>query len=316
MKNCAFVIAAASLTPFCGHGQNINTVLSDWSIVTSGNLQSVNDYDGNAYVGGNVTDANGFTVNAIGGAAGSVSLDVAGNLSSGNSGNIIKVNGYGNVGVGGSLNGRTFDFNNGGHESSSLPASPVQALTAASGTLAGLTANSQASLSSDHQTFNFNCTAGDSVAVFNVSASDMSSAPQFGLSGVTANTTVVINVNCNDGTLNVKGNFLSSFNLGSLGNRVVFNFYNAQNVNLNTGIYGYVLAPGANVDEVNDIYGGVFCNNLTAGEVDLPPGSQTVWQGNLSSVPEPATWLSGAALVGLLGVSFIRRKAGNGGAAQ
>jgi hypothetical protein len=47
---------------------------------------------------------------------------------------------------------------------------------------------------------------------------------------------------------------------------------------------------------------------LISGEVNLPTGSRTVWDGDLPIVPEPATWISGAVLAGLLGVSLFRRK--------
>ena len=65
---------------------NISTTLSEWNLITAGNLQDVTDVNGNTYVGGNVTVANSFDVGTSDSATvqpGNYSLAVDGNINSG-----------------------------------------------------------------------------------------------------------------------------------------------------------------------------------------------------------------------------------------
>ena len=109
------------MIPFYGHGQNINinTLLSQWSVVTVGNLQAVNDIQGSAYVGGNVNVPGAFNV-ATGSSSlskSTVSFAVAGNIQSGGN---LQLDG-GSVVAGGTIN-RTINLNSGGISKPNDPA--------------------------------------------------------------------------------------------------------------------------------------------------------------------------------------------------
>jgi choice-of-anchor A domain-containing protein len=111
---------------------NISTTLSEWNLITAGNLQDVTDVNGNTYVGGNVTVANSFDVGTSDSATvqpGNYSLAVDGNI---NSGGTIDVD-AGNTVVGGTVTGRTISGGTVTKGSlASVPSSPVSTVDSAS----------------------------------------------------------------------------------------------------------------------------------------------------------------------------------------
>ena len=294
MKNAAFLVAALAIVPYHGNGQDINTLLSQWSVVTSGNLELVNDIQGSAYVGGNVTDPNSFNV-ATGSPSlpkSTVTLAVAGNIDNGGN---LQVNG-GSVVVGGTI-GRTINLNSGGtyrqNDAAGLPASPVNAIASASQYWSTLTANSSTSVAANGQ-LNFNCQAGTSLAVFNLNARQLFDSGYQGFALNPAATTGDILINLEGGNVNWNsGGFFSQFDTPYWNGRVLFNFYDATSVNLSGLLGGYVVAPKANVTVQNDIDGGIMARNLTVdSEVDLPGSGLSAWNGDLPNVlvPETGAW--------------------------
>src|ERR1700735_1090711 len=92
-KFAIFALTALAANQVSVSAQDINSLLSDWSVVTAGNLEMVNDIQGAAYVGGNVTVPNSFNAGTVGNSAiptGEVSLAVAGNIDNGGN---LQVNG-------------------------------------------------------------------------------------------------------------------------------------------------------------------------------------------------------------------------------
>jgi choice-of-anchor A domain-containing protein len=311
MKNKILVLALTSLAAsgFRSQASQIGVDLADWNIITSGNLEDVSDYDGNAYVGGNVTVGNSFDVgnaNTQGHPAGNVSLAVAGNISGGNPINVDS----GNVVVGGSISGRSFNNNGGGTVTqgnpAAVPASPVAQVTSASHYWSGLAANSSVAVANNNITFN--CAANQSLAVFNISASQLfaqNQNPVFNLAGSTVQ--ILVNVS---GTTAAELNSENFGNNRSLAEEVVWNFYQATSVALSGGIDGYVVAPDATVTGSSPIVGGVMAQTLdTTSEVELGSGTANYASAPdlVSSVPDGGTT---AALLGLAfsGVAVIRRK--------
>ena len=302
------VLGASSLR---SHATNIGTILSDYSIITSGDLQDVSEYQGNAYVGGNVTDGSAFNtgISTYGGTpAGGASLNVAGNL---NSGGPISVN-SGNVIVGGSIQGgRILNMNGGGTitqgNPSALPSSPVAAVAAASSYWSTLSANSTAVASGG--TLTFNCNGSSTLAVFNLSASQLFAQNQsFAIN--TGSSTKQILVNVTGTTANEAGGENFNGNWSSVAGELVFNFSQATTLSLSSQTFGYIVAPNAAVTaNVTAINGGIDAASLnTSGEVH---GPGTTPNYNLpdvvSSVPD------GGATAALLGLSFtgiavVRRK--------
>jgi choice-of-anchor A domain-containing protein len=317
LKTKAIMLGGLVIIPFCGNGQNINTVLSDWSVVTAGNLQAVNDIQGSAYVGGNVTVPGSFNV-ATGSSSlskSTVSFAVAGNIQSGGN---LQVDG-GSVVAGGTIN-RTIILNSGGiakqNDPAGLPASPVRAIASASKYWSTLSANSSVSVAANGQ-LDFNCQAGSSLAVFNLSAQQMfgSGYQGFALNPAAGTGDILINLEGANVNWN-SGSFFSQFNTQKWNSRVLFNFYDATSVNLSGLLGGYVVAPKANVTAQNDIDGGIMAGNLTVeSAVDLPGSGISAWSGDLPSVPTasvpevPAwSWAAGLGAVGLTAVSLRRRQ--------
>lgn len=301
-KECILVLAAVAILPFCGKGQDVNDVLNQWNVITSGDLNGVNDYAGAAYVGGNVTTGNSFTVGKGAGIpSDEVTLAVSGDIVSGGP---INIQG-GSVVVGGSANGRLFNKNSGGtvseNDPADLPPSPVQTVTSASQYWSTLAANSSASVGSGK--VNLTCGA-DPLAIFNVSASQMfGSGDDFNLILSSGTKDVIINIS---GTSVATGT--SKFSqLQSMSDHLILNFYQADSVNFGSEAYGCVVAPNADVTSGNNFNSGLMCKDASFGEAHLP-----AWDGNVpsSSVPEPATWFSGAGALGMLAVGLFRNRTG------
>jgi choice-of-anchor A domain-containing protein len=272
---------------------DINSVLAQWNVVTSGNLNTVNDIGGNSFVGGNLIVPNSFTTASVGNSAipaNEISLAVQGNIDNGGP---INVNG-GSVAVGGAIeDSRTINMNSHGtitqDDPSALPASPVSQIVLASQYWSTLAANSGESVAANGQ-LNFNCSAGSSLAVFNVSASQMFGSGYQGFTLMPAAGTSEVLINVSGATANwTSGSFFSQFNTQYWNGHVLFNFYDASTVDLSGQIGGYVVAPNANLIEGNDIDGGVMAANLTVdSEVNLPSNnSSSAWLGDLPNVPIP-----------------------------
>ena len=314
MKKKILFLALATLAASGLHSQagDINAILSQWNVITSGDLKNVNEIAGSSYVGGNLTVPNSCNFGIAGSSvipASTVSLAVAGNI---NAGGNIQVNG-GSVVVGGSIQGsRTMNMNSGGTVTqgnpAALPASPVSQVTSDSAYWSTLAPNSSTTVGSNGR-LDFN--AGTGLSVFAISASQLLNS---GYQGFTLN----VSPNSGDMIINVSGSTFDSesgslFD-GSWGswaqNHVIFNFYEANSVTLGDWISGYVVAPHATVTEKNNFNGGVMAENLIVdSEVHLPDGS---WSGlpntPSTAVPEASTVFSGAAAVAILIGGFISQK--------
>jgi choice-of-anchor A domain-containing protein len=295
---------------------DINSVLAQWNAVASGNLDMVNDIGGNVYIGGNLTVPSSFTTASVGNSAipvSEVSLAVAGNIDNGGA---INVNG-GSVVVGGAIeDSRMINMNSHGTVTqgnpSALPASPVSQITAASQYWSTLAANSGTTVANNDQ-LDFNCTAGDSLAVFNISAQTMFDSGYQGFTLMPGSGTSEVIINISGADVNwTTGSFFSQFNTTYWDGRVLFNFYNATTVNLSGQIGGYVVAPTANLTEANDIDGGVMAENITVdSEINLPPNSgSAAWLGELPNVPVPevSTFIPGMSALAMFGIIAWREK--------
>ena len=63
------ILAISATVQTDAHAQDVNALLSQWSVVTSGNLDMVNDIQGRAYIGGDVVVPNSFNTATVGSAA-------------------------------------------------------------------------------------------------------------------------------------------------------------------------------------------------------------------------------------------------------
>ena len=183
-------------------------------------------------------------------------------------------------------------------------------LTALSTQLAGVAANSTATLASGNLTFNASPNSSG-VAVFDVNTSQFNGASNvvINLDGATS---VIINVNVDSCVTNVctfspTANFQNPTGYAST---VLWNFINATNLNFTTEIGGSILAPDATVDNSVSIDGTLVAasDSSSQGELHSYPYTGT-FPGNSVPAPEPASLtIFGTAIAGL---AALRRRRGS-----
>lgn len=168
--------------------------------------------------------------------------------------------------------------------------------------------------------------AGSDLAVFLLDSSEFCSSCSVKFVNVGANTTVVVNVkgasvNGTNASYFINGSGVSGDASSPLASRILFNYFEATSLFMNSGVQGSVLAPYAAVTStwgqmVGQLVAQSYSNECSeagrCGSLELhdfnfegdpgelpPPGSQ---------VPEPATWMLSAA--GLAGVLLRRMRTG------
>jgi choice-of-anchor A domain-containing protein len=284
-------MAAASATPL-----SAITILQDFSGIVYTNASSSSDVEGALVVGGNLTAATVYnSPNGSSQPVGFGALTVYGSTS----GNSINIDNGGNAYVGGAK-GATINFNGGG----SYIAAPGYAITAfktplnaLSLSLAGLAPTASNPASGNNEVFNAVPGAND-IAVFNLTAAQLAAIPSFSVD-LNGASTVVFNVS------GASASYSANDESGTSGaDGIIWNFYNATSVSLDTQIGGTVLAPDAMVSNANQI-DGVLVANAWSGSGEL---HEYPFDGTLpsTSVPEPA---SCAVLgVALLGLGWVRQR--------
>ena len=149
---------------------------------------------------------------------------------------------------------------------------------------------------SDRNNISFDAVGdANNIAVFNISADALSSGT---FKGVNAepDVTVIINVSGTSATVGVNGN--------ETGSNVLFNFYEAVTLNIDTAFNYSILAPLANIRlQGGGINGTVVSNNLTQNAEIRPDNFSGTFAfeapGAPSSVPAPpALWLMEGGLAG------------------
>lgn len=349
-RSCSLSIAALavalSAAPVLASSEMIagTDVLRTWNLVVLGDLTSSSEVEGRTFVGGSLEgNASNYQISpTVAPGTGTPGLTVVGDVNGGhknlNNGSGAIVGGNVNSGfnlngnpqtvlVGGTISNTNVNSNtvtsglattdpgfvqNLGQQKSLIETS-MGNLSHAMGAEA---ANSQFTISGNRGTFDAQPNA-DGLAVFNISAADMDKIGeiQFNLNG--ADTAIV---NVSGAAINLNDNFLGGTN--NLGEHVVWNFPEAQNLSLTTAWGGSVLAPGADAVTSNFIQGSaVFGSLLQNGEMHVgtyiggytpPPGGEPPSSsggsssGGSTQVPEPGV----VALFGLAlaAVAFWRRR--------
>lgn len=275
--------------------------LTDFLVVTSGNLNARSQIDGTTLVGGNLqtTGWPSFGGHLAGsGAPSSVeTLTVAGSAA----GDLHLQ--YGTMRVGGARSGNT-NFNGGStfvaedfNSINARVASVVADLNSASAGYAAMSANSSI-VNPGGNNYTFQATPdANGFAVFSITNALFSNPnADFGISGVGSDDTVVINVL--GSTVNFNHNLTGAFS--SLRRQIVWNFVEATEVTIGRRFDGTVLAMNAGVTTHQDIDGGLYAANATLnGQVHLIPfGGGTPPETVVIPLP------SGAAM-GALGLALV-----------
>jgi choice-of-anchor A domain-containing protein len=332
--------------------------LREWNLIVFGDLSSSSEVEGRTFVGGNLTgnSSNYMIRTPAASATNQPGLTVVGNVT-GSHKNLNNGSGAvvgGNVSSGFNLNGPPQTVKVGGTISntnvnqntviSGLASSDAyftsdlnqqksllqSSLTDLSSSLSNIASNSSVTFSNGNNKATFiSQPNSDGMAVFNVTASQLNSLSEIALN-VNGSDTVVINVS--GANLTLRPNFLGG--TAGLGERVIWNFYEAQTFSLSNAWGGSVLAPLATGQTSNYIEGSaVFASLQQNGEFHLsnsgyayngsyyppltPPGGDTGGGdpgggdgggdngGGGTNVPEPAAWL---ILLGGLAVLWLGRR--------
>ncbi|WHO37673.1 choice-of-anchor A family protein [Sphingobium sp. AP49] len=339
-KTGFFLIATTALSlasPLLASPVSGTDALREWNLVVLGNLDSSSEVEGRTFVGGDLTGtSSSYQISTPATSpSGQPGLTVVGNVTGGiknlNNGAGAVIGG--NVDSGFNLNGATQSVKVGGTISNTnVNQNSVQSGLATSdpgfasalatqGTvlagsmkqlstdLSGLAANSDMVISGNRATFNAAPDA-NGLAVFSISATDLDKIGEiaFNLNG--ADTAVV---NVSGDAIHLNDNFLGG--TANLGEHVIWNFGDAQSLDLTNAWGGSVLAPWASATTSNYIQGSAIFGSLTQnGEmhlgtyeggytppIDPPTGSSS----GGTPIPEAPSW--SLFLLGIAGVLLGRR---------
>lgn len=275
-------------------------VAGDFNTFIFNDFTGSSDTEGKLAVGGNATLTSYSVGYKLGAGSGDV-LVVGGDLTY-TGGNVYN----GDIRVGGSLSGSTYDLSSGGetYTGSSLPfsfASAEAQLTALSQSLSNVASTGTSTYEWGTITL---VGTGATTEVFNLDGQQLLDASNLTFTGITDGATVVINVSgLSSGFTN-----MGMSDLSGISQNVLFNFYEATNLVISgVGVEGSILAPLAAVDAQNGVIYGQTVASSWSGAVqqDYNP-----FQGTLPSpTPIPgAVWLLGSGLLGLAGVRRLRAR--------
>lgn len=271
--------------------RDLNSVMAYYNLITLDDLSTTSDVEGRTFVGGNLVSTNSATfATRLGSSPATEStLTVVGNLAAGNPLNLNA----GSLRLGGQRNGRIINFNGGGAliaDGTLSDAALTAVLQDGSLELAQQTAYNSVTVPVGQPgplRFTVNNINSAGVATFQVNAKDIfdnSLVQQMELFPQSA-TTIVINVagtTVNWSSGNMIGNFVNK----NWRANVIWNFYEAKTINLNSrNFMGALLAPLAEVKAAGRIDGAVAVRSLitTAGV------HQPEFAGELKSVCPAST---------------------------
>lgn len=316
MKRLLTAAAIALATTSTASAYTTQDLLNNFTNIVLNDLDAGAETEGTLYVGGNITGA-GYTVNPdhkpnvdLGGGI-SGSLVVGGNVA-----NVLNLE-FGDAQIGGAVTG-TINNNGAGTVNTGVAGIPTADITtrfqmlamdlATNPDTAGGVANT-----GDINNINFASGAGDAnmIQYFNISGSLLSGG---NITGITspAGVTTIINVSGTNPTIGINAN--NNTNKSD----VLFNFYEATSLTVNSTFNYTILAPKADVSlNGGGVFGTVVSNNLDQN-AEIRPYNNTAtddpggFSGNLPAeaveTPVPtALLLIAGGLAGIAG--FARRKA-------
>lgn len=246
-----------------------------YNLVVFETLTSNSEVEGSAFVGGDLIGSSAnFCIkcgaDSVFKALENVGLTVVGNIT----GNPKNINNRTDLVYGGRLEAMV-NLNGGGQRQSNELSSELTQLRrfyeTVSQRLARLEANSTVEIPSQQPgAVRFNA-SGERVAVFEIEASQLFSqrTQQIELN-LNGSETVVINVSGRSATW-TQGNMVGGLVEDRIQQKVVWNFYEAEELRFNNGFHGSLLAPKAALTNQTEIEGSVVVRHFDQqGEVHLP----------------------------------------------
>lgn len=327
----AFAAACALGSPAWASPLTAQQILQQFNLVVFDDLNAGSDVEGRTFVGGKLKGNSGtfFTRPAQATVSEFAALMVGGDVTGG----WKNVNGSGDAVIGGSvgrmnmnggkayIGGSVSGAVNGQKQvgaSVTIPDHFDETLRALSEELAALDPNSAIAFTnvSPNQKATFNAAPdGDGLAVFDIADGaaffDSIGEIVFSLNGAE---TIVINVGGLD--IDVAENFLGGIG-AQIAGRAIWNFYEAVSLDFGREFFGSILAPYAQVQNMNALNGSIVAQSLTQrGAVRLPGFSGAIPQfasaetADAVQAPEPAAGLALLLGGGLAVVALRRRRRG------
>lgn len=285
------------------------STFSEWNLLVRNNLDNMTSHvDGSTLIGGNlsgsgsvfsmhqVSASNGSGLMVGGNITGSHQVNKGGNFVYGgtNSGSVL-MNGGGSAqqqsGIGATVNAAFAHANS--FSSFLRDLDPTGTLSLLDGTKGKLNSATTVAVGADRY------------AVYSLNASDINAMSELDLNFGSADF-VVINVDATNLVMDM--NFLGGMNQNN-SDRIVWNFFNAVDLDITRNLSGMVLATLADVNiSGSGMYGSLIADSISgiSAEVRLK-----TFRGNweMAVVPlPPAAWAGLAMLGGLFGVRAVRRR--------
>ncbi len=143
-----------------------------------------------------------------------------------------------------------------------------------------------------------------SVEVIDVDAKTLSKVSYFNFSNLNAGSTLILNVSGDKGSFNGGYQGFENYN-------VLFNFYQATDLGIHTGLTANILAPLASINGGSGVINGNVIVDSWSSSVQINANhffKPIDVRGYTSAVPEPETYAMLLAGLGLVGFTARRRK--------
>ncbi|MEM1222536.1 MAG: choice-of-anchor A family protein [Verrucomicrobiota bacterium] len=287
------------------------TILSDFSLFTFGDVRISSQVEGNSFIGGDLTQSGTFATRDFATSSTNPDSVVIGGDVSGN----FNIN-RGNVRYGGSILNGGFNMNGGGSEINDTEANvtaiidPIGAeIVATSNFFSGL-ANANSSSIVANNTLTINGT-GSTFSVINLESSDFTGVANIDYNLSADSGALIINVAGTDIDFN-SANFIGSATQDATRSRILFNFFEAETLDVTRTIEGSVLAPGAHLTISSAINGSVAVSSaILNAEIRGPTfGRNQDDLGLPTIIPELANFSLFASMACLALAISIRRQRG------
>tara|TARA_R110000868_G_scaffold119469_2_gene316951 strand:- start:271476 stop:272396 length:921 start_codon:yes stop_codon:yes gene_type:complete len=298
-KSMKFTTTIASIAILAGTATA--DVFSDWNLVVRNDLHITSEVDGSAMIGGSVFGTSNYAVQGVTSSTGD-GLVVGGNLGAGSN---YQINNGGNLRIAGNVNGNA-NLNGGGStiNDAGVPNMVNNAMNQAaslSSYFAGFSSTGTVDGGGNMNVSSTTVVDNQNVAFFSLNQSSINGLGQLNLNFGSADT-VVINFDAaaNGGIANFNAppNLIGGFNQNN-STRIVWNFLNTTELNINNSFNGMVLATSAELNLLGGgLNGSVFVDSVATMNAEIRRNTYT------GAVPTPGS----LALIGFSGLIVARRK--------